>query len=50
MRNPWCEMFQAYAPAIPNAGAGPGEYRGRRMGAGAPHPMAGTVRSDGLFL
>jgi hypothetical protein len=23
MRNPWCEMFQAYAPASPNATRSP---------------------------
>ena len=27
MRNPWCEMFQAYAPASPNATRSPARSR-----------------------
>ena len=36
MRNPWCEMFQAYAPASPNATMSPA----REPAAAHPDPPA----------
>ena len=40
MRNPWCEMFQAFAPASPNATRSPA----RRARSAARGPGSGSGR------